>query len=120
VDLSDLKGSHGLVDKSGSKFTLRGPDERKGMKIAEGRVEVIDALHRACQLWDAGRRKELEAFLVDTASVGDPAFWALARALAEVLPEGDRERTLLLGLSGNQEAITNAAAAGHGEQTRML
>lgn len=122
VDLSDLAGTHGLVDKSGSNFKLRGPDERKGMKLAEGNPEVIDVLHRACQLWDAGRRKELEALLADTGMVNEASFWALARALAEVLPEGDRERTMLLGLTGNQDALAQAAVSEHmrSEQTRML
>ena len=34
----------------------------------------------------------------------------MARALAEILPDGDRERTMLLGLTGNQEALAEAAA----------
>jgi hypothetical protein len=38
------------------------------------------------------------------------AFWSLARALGEVLPEGNRERTMLLGLTGNQDALSRAAA----------
>ncbi|MBA2726138.1 MAG: DUF1156 domain-containing protein [Actinobacteria bacterium] len=122
VDLSDLSGSHGLVDKSGSNFTLRGPDERKGMKLPEGHAEVIDVLHQACLLWDAGRRKELEGLLADTGMVNEASFWALARALAEVLPEGERERTMLLGLTGNQEGLAHAAVTEHmkPEQSKLL
>jgi putative DNA methylase len=122
VDLSDLSGAHGLVDKSGSNFKLRGPDDRKGIKLVEGHAEVIDVVHQACLLWDAGRRKELEALLAETGMVNEASFWALARALAEVLPEGDRERTMLLGLTGNQEGLAQAAVTEHmkPEQSRLL
>ena len=71
---------------------------------------MIDVLHHACNLWDAGRRKELEQVLADTGMADSTAFWSLARALAEVLPEGNRERTMLLGLTGNMDALSTAAA----------
>ena len=35
----------------------------------------------------------------------EPAFWSMARALAEVLPEGDKERTMLLGLAGTGRPV---------------
>jgi len=50
------------------------------------------------------------------------AFWSLARALGEVLPEGNRERTMLLGLTGNRDALASAAgrlARPGAEQQRM-
>ena len=71
---------------------------------------MIDVLHVACTFWDAGRRRELEQLLGDTGMGGSTAFWSLARALGEVLPVGNRERTMLLGLTGNQDALANAAA----------
>jgi hypothetical protein len=71
---------------------------------------MIDVMHVACLLWDAGRRQELEAVLGETGLGASSAFWSLARALAEVLPDGNRERTLLLGLTGNQENLSAAAA----------
>lgn len=109
VDLSTLLGHHGLAEKVGSDFALRGPEERKGLKIGPSPL-MIDVLHVACSLWDAGRRRELEQLLGDTGMGSSTAFWSLARALGEVLPEGNRERTMLLGLTGNQEALASAAA----------
>jgi putative DNA methylase len=109
VDLSLMLGHHGLAEKVGSDFALRGPEERKGLKIGTSPL-MIDVLHVACTLWDAGRRRELEQLLADTGMGGSTAFWSLARALGEVLPEGNRERTMLLGLTGNQDALASAAA----------
>jgi hypothetical protein len=34
----------------------------------------------------------------------------MARALAEILPDGSRERTMLFGLGGNRDALSQAAA----------
>jgi putative DNA methylase len=109
VDLSSLGGSAGLAEKSGSSFALLGPDDRKGLKIGNS-PSMIDVMHVACLFWDAGRRQELEAVLGETGMGASSAFWSLARALAEVLPDGNRERTLLLGLTGNQENLSAGAA----------
>lgn len=109
VDLSSLIGPDGVAEKSGSNYALRGPDERKGLKLGPSPL-MIDVLHSACNLWDGGGRKQLEQLLADTSMGSSSAFWSLARALAEVLPEGNRERTMLLGLTGNMDALSNAAA----------
>ena len=109
VDLSSLGGPEGLTNKNGSSFALRGPDDRKGLKLGNS-PSMIDVMHVACLLWDAGHRQELEAVLGETGMGASSAFWSLAGALAEVLPDGNRERTLLLGLTGNQENLSAGAA----------
>jgi putative DNA methylase len=121
VDLSSMLGHHGLASKVGSEFALRGPEERKGLSIGPGAL-MIDVLHVACTLWDTGRRRELEQLLGETGAGGSTAFWSLARALGEVLPEGNRERTMLLGLTGGQDALVSAAAkmAQPGTEQRLM
>jgi putative DNA methylase len=109
VDLGHLCGPRGFARQSGSSFTLLGPQDRKGIKLS-GSAPLIDVLHLACQLWDAGRRRELEGVLGATGMGAEPGFWSMARAVAEVLPDGDRERTMLLGLTGNRDALAQAAA----------
>jgi hypothetical protein len=109
VDLSALTGHDALAEKSGSSYALRGPDERRGLKLGQSPL-MIDVLHVACNLWDSGRRKELEEVLAETGMGTSTAFWSLARALGEVLPEGNRERTMLLGLTGNKDVLASGAA----------
>jgi adenine-specific DNA methylase len=109
VDLGHLCRPRGFARQSGSNFTLLGPQDRKGLKLSTSPA-LIDVLHLACQLWDAGRRRELEEMLGATGMGVEPGFWAMARALAEILPDGDRERTMLLGLTGNRDALSQAAA----------
>ena len=109
VDLGILCGPRGFARQAGSSFTLLGPQDRKGIKLSAS-PPLIDVLHLACQLWDVGRRRELEGVLGATGMGAEPGFWSMARALAEVLPDGDRERTMLLGLTGNRDALAQAAA----------
>jgi adenine-specific DNA methylase len=108
VDLGTLCGPRGFARRSGSNFTLLGPQDRKGIKLSAAPA-LIDVLHLACQFWDAGRRRELEGLLGVTGMGAEPGFWSMARTLAEVLPDGDRERTMLLGLTGNRDALAAAA-----------
>lgn len=108
VDLGGLAHPGGLAKQTGSNFALLGPHERKGLRLSIA-PPIVDVLHVACQLWDAGRRRELEAVLGATGAGVEPGFWAMARALAEVLPDGNKERTMLLGLTGNRDALSEAA-----------
>ncbi len=109
VDLGHLARPGGFARQSGSNFSLLGPHERKDLKLGAS-PSLVDVLQVACQLWDASRRRELEELLGATGMGVEPGFWATARALAEVLPDGNRERTMLLGLTGNRDALTEAAA----------
>ena len=109
VDLGHLTRPGGLAVRSGATFSLLGPQERKGIKIGAS-PSLVDVLHLSCQLWDAGRRKELEELLGATGMGVEPGFWAMARALAELLGDGNRERTMLLGLTGNRDTLSEAAA----------
>lgn len=113
ADLEDLTGSGGLVRKEGSgqdiRYRLLGPDERKKIQVGAS-PSLVDVLHLACQLHDQGRRNQLIELLGSTGAGNEPGFWAMTSAIAEALPEGDRERTLLLGLGGNREVLSEAAA----------
>jgi adenine-specific DNA methylase len=109
VDLGHLCRPSGFARQSGTNFSLLGPQERKGMTLATI-PSLIDVLHLACQLWDTGRRRELEVLLGATGMGMEPGFWAMARALAEILPDGNKERTMLLGLIGNRDTLSQAAA----------
>jgi adenine-specific DNA methylase len=104
VDLGELNRPGGFVQKAGAKYSLLGPHQRKDVKL--GVVpRLVDVLHLACQLWDAGRRQETMELLGATGFGSEPGFWATARALAEILPDGDRERTMLQGFTANQDRL---------------
>ncbi|MCS7091156.1 MAG: hypothetical protein NZM03_10660, partial [Limisphaera sp.] len=58
---------------------------------------MIEALHRAVRLWSANRTAELQAHLAETYGANE-AFWQVAQAISEVLPDGDKEKQALQGL----------------------
>jgi putative DNA methylase len=109
VDLGELTGTGGLVEQHGSTFRLLGPHERRDLELSVSPA-LIDVLHLACKLWDTGQRADLADLLGATGMGGEPAFWAVARVLAEVLPAESTERRMLLGMGGNRDTLERAAA----------
>jgi hypothetical protein len=108
VDAADLGALDGLVDAARDSYGLRGPDDRKRVKLGAAPT-LIDVLHISCKLFEQGRRSELAEVLASSAFAEEPAFWAAARAIAESLADGDRERTLLVNLLGGQGQTVEAA-----------
>ncbi len=121
VDMADLTRADGLVDKSktGDTFKLLGPQDRRNVKVTPG-ASLVDVLHAACQMHDGGRRKELAELLGSTGAGTEPGFWALGSAIAQALPDGDRERTMLLGLTANRENLEAAAENARPVETQTL
>ncbi|MDH6624285.1 hypothetical protein M2271_002087 [Streptomyces sp. LBL] len=107
LDALTVRG--GLIRKSGSDYKLLGPHERRSITLGQ-RPSWVDVMHSACLLYDEGRRQELDALLGASGAGTEPAFWALVTAVTQLLPEGSRERTLLLGLGGNRDDLAERAA----------
>ena len=108
LDLGVLTGPGGIIRKTGTTFHLLGPHERRNIALRPG-SSIVDVLQLASQYHEAGRRKELIELLAATGTSADPCFWALGSAIAQALPDGDRERTMLLGLTANRESLESAA-----------
>jgi len=100
VELTTLWDSGGLVEKQKEYVRVPTPLERaRSANFArKAKFEMmIDALHYAVWLWDQNERKRLQEHLSATYG-GNETFWQVAQAIAEVLPEGDKEKQLLQGL----------------------
>ena len=119
VDVDELAAGDGIVRRNGSSVTLLGPQDRRDLELTSSPA-LVDVLQMACRLWDAGRRNDLETVLAATGMASEPSFWAAATALAEVLPDGDKERTMLLGLTGNRDRLAQAAGERDQSFERMV
>jgi hypothetical protein len=108
IEVDELGGIDGLAETSRQSYGLRGPDERRRIKLGPVPA-LVDALHLACQLHEGGRRREVAEVLSSTGFAEEAAFWAAARAIAESLPDGNRERTMLVNLLGGRDHIVAAA-----------
>ena len=100
VELTEHWGPGGLVQKQKEYVLVRAPLERAQdahfVKQTEFRT-MVDALQRAVHLWESGQSARLQEHLTLTYG-GNEAFWQVAQAIAEVLPDGDREKQALQGL----------------------
>ena len=96
VDLEHLV-REGLIKKNGSYMRLLGPKER--VLAGKAPASMIDTLHQAVLYWEQGEERELEEVL---AGAAEP-FWQVAQAIAETLPDGDKERKLLHGLLSRRD-----------------
>ncbi len=100
VELADLWQPGGIVLKEKEYVRVPSPSERARDASFSRRSEfrtMIDALHRAVAFWERNEQKKLNEHLSQTYG-GNEAFWQVAQAIAEVLPEGDKERQLVQGL----------------------
>ena len=107
VNLEQLWGSGGFVYKRGSKIWVRGPQKRGEVEKVRN---MVDALHRACQLWAQGKRADIAQMLGRTGYAQSGAFWQFAQAIAESLLEGSKEKQLLEGLLLGKEGYMHASA----------
>lgn len=107
VDLEQLWGSGGFVYKRGAKIWVRGPQKR-------GEVEeinnMVDAMHRACQLWARGKKAEITRLLGQTGYGQSGAFWQFCQAVAESLINGNKEKQLLEGLLMGKDGYMRESA----------
>jgi adenine-specific DNA methylase len=101
VDL-ELLSRKGLVRIQRGITRLLPPEDRE--RWPERPQTMIDALQRAAVFWMRGQEKELDELLENTYGHLE-AFWQVAQAIAETLPEEEKERRLLHGLLGHRKAV---------------
>ena len=100
-EFSELTSALGVLRQDKSKVVLRGPKERNklkslGLPNEQGIYSpLIDVLHKASSLWEAGERQELVDFLSEALpDSGEEKMQRLAQSIVDVLPPDDRERLL--------------------------
>ncbi len=107
VDLEQLWGKEGFVKKSGADIELLDPKKRGPVKEVRN---MVDGLHRACQLWEKGDKAGLATLLGHTGYGQNGAFWQFGQAIAECLLDGTKEKQLLEGLLIGKEGYMQASA----------
>lgn len=107
VDLEQLWGKEGFVAKSGANVEVQGPQRRGEVKEIS---HMVDAMHRACQLWERGRKADLTNLLAQTGYGQSAAFWQFCQAVAECLLDGSKEKQLLEGLLVGKESYIRESA----------
>lgn len=116
VNLDHYAGPDGFVKLTSSYADVLGPKERKKIEDVNN---MVDAMHRACILWEQNRRDELNAMLARSGYGASGAFWQFCQAVAETLLPGSKEKQLLEGLLLGKEQHQRAAQRQAAEPKQM-
>ena len=137
VDLAREWGRGSFVRKEKEFVRVLGPHQRKwdesaNQRISEGRGqpksltrsiadshEMIDVLHYVLLLWEKGRREEMVQVLAGTGLGRSEAFYRVAQAVSETLPNESKEKKLLDGFLAGRERVREEVGK-VGQQGRLL
>ena len=100
-----MKKEKEFVRVLGPKERAKDPSFMKKTKFRS----IIDVLHQVVIFWEQGQKKKLKEVLDESGYAGNEAFWQVAQAISDVLPEGDKEKQLLQGFLYGKEAYSKAA-----------
>lgn len=94
----------GFIKKEKEFIKVLGPQDRK---LDEIKLEdMVDVLHKVLLLWRAGRKEEMKELLMETGYGRKEAFYRVAQAISETLPNDSKEKKLLDGfLSGRERLV---------------
>ncbi len=118
AEISDLWARSGFVHKEKEYVRVLGPKERaRDARFLEREryATLVDALHKACWLWENNQRRALAEHLALNRG-NDETFWRVAQAISDVLPSGDKEKQLLQGLLQTRRG----SSAPQGQQERLI
>ena len=103
IDISQ-QWNKGFIKKNKEFISILGPQDRK-LKELEDSEELIDVLHHVLLLWKDGKRAKIIQVLSETGFGLNEAFYRVAQAIAEALPNESKEKKLLEGFLSGKEKI---------------
>ena len=104
IDLALEWNRGGFIKKEKEFIRVLGPQERRPEEIKHD-VELIDVLHKALQLWGKSKRQEMLDLLKETGFGNSEAFYRVAQAISETLPNDNKEKKLLDGFLSGRERM---------------
>lgn len=105
VDLTHEWGRrNSYIQKQREFVRLLGPNKRKLEGLEDSR-ELIDVLHRILLLWEKGQRREMVDALASSGYGQSEAFYRVAQAISETLPNTSKEKKLLDGFLAGRERV---------------
>lgn len=105
IDISHEWSHTGFIKKEKEFIRLLGPQERK-LEDLEGSKDMIDVLHQVLLLWEKSKRDEMIKVLQLTGFGKSEAFYRVAQAISESLPNESKEKKLLEGFTAGRERMT--------------
>ncbi|MCZ7547630.1 MAG: DUF1156 domain-containing protein [Anaerolineales bacterium] len=107
LDLSLQFSKNGFIKKEKEFVRMLGPQGRKLDDLDDPR-DMIDVMHKSLLLWEKGQRGEMVKALVDRGFGRSEAFYRVAQAISETLPNESKEKKLLDGFLAGRERVQEA------------
>ncbi len=104
IDISQEWSKTGVIRKEKEFIRLLGPQSRKLDDLDDTR-DLIDVLHKSLLLWEKGQRAEMIQALVEKGHGKSEAFYRVAQAISETLPNESKEKKLLDGFLAGRERV---------------
>jgi adenine-specific DNA methylase len=110
VDLADeWTKKSSFIKKEKEFISILGPQDRDIDDLEES-SELIDVLHLSLKYWEKNRKKELNDLLRTSGFGRSDAFYRVAQAIAETLPQDNKEKKLLEGFLNLREKIISTVS----------
>jgi len=104
IELADYFNKKSFIKKQKEFIQILGPQDRD-IEDLQKSTELIDVLHYAVRLWERGKKSEMQKLLNDTGFAKVDAFYRVAQAVSETLPNESKEKKLLEGFLNLREKI---------------
>jgi len=106
IELAELWQTKSFVKKDKEFVQILGPQDRD-IEDIEDSGELIDVLHYAIKLWEKGNKAEMQKVLNESGYAKSDAFFRVAQAIAETLPNENEAKKLLVGFLNLRVRILN-------------
>ena len=110
IEITERWGD-GFIKKDKEFISISDAKERGKNFLEKGKFDsMVDALHACLLYWEKNNRKAISEILEETGYINNSAFWQVAQAISEVLPEGDKEKQMLQGFLYGRESYSKEYA----------
>ncbi len=110
IEITEEWGN-GFIKKDKEFISVSDARERGKKFLEKGKFKsMVDALHASLLYWEQNDRKAISEVLAETGNTNNNAFWQVAQAISEVLPEGDKEKQMLQGFLYGRESYSKVEA----------
>lgn len=109
VDIAQAWSRSGYIQKEKEFVRLLGPQNRK-LEDLDNPRDLIDVLHKTLLLWERGKRAEMIQALAERGHGRSEAFYRVAQAISETLPNESKEKKLLDGFLAGRERVQEEVA----------
>lgn len=104
IEITEEWGN-GFIKKDKEFISVLPAKDRGRSFLEKSKFEtMIDALHACLLYWEKNNRKAISEILEETGNANNNAFWQVAQAISEVLPDGDKEKQMLQGFLYGKES----------------